>query len=69
MESTFDELLEDHIFLPILQNSALISEAGSLGVSGDKLKIWRNKYESVYHKVCDEYASLDSRHNPKLPEV
>ena len=68
-EASVEELRQDHRFLPILQNSAMISDAGSIGVSADKLKKWREKYEHVYHKVCDEYASLDSQYNPRLPQV
>ena len=69
IDTNVEELRNDHRFLPILQNSAMISEAGSIGVSVDKMKKWREKYEQVYHKVCDEYASLDSQHNPRLPQV
>ena len=47
----------------------MITEAGSIGVSSDKLAKWREKYEKIYHNVCDEYISLHSKLNPKIPEV
>ena len=47
----------------------MITEAGSIGVSSNKLTKWREKYEQIYHNVCDEFISLSAKLNPKMPEV